>query len=73
MACIPYRARDAMYGVAYVCVSVCIGLVCASSGLLFLTPFAPLTTTRWRWVVEAPAAAPFDLPGHAPFFHFFTP
>lgn len=34
---------------------------------------APLTSTRWRWVVEAPAAAPFDLPGHAPFFHFFTP
>lgn len=32
-----------------------------------------LARARWRWVVEAPAAAPFDLPGHAPFFHFFTP
>lgn len=30
-----------------------------------------LTSTRWRWVVDAPTAAPFDLPGHAPFFHFF--
>lgn len=34
---------------------------------------AHLTFARWRWVVEAPAAAPFDLPDHAPFFHFFTP
>lgn len=56
---------------------VCVCLVSARF-CVFLSSSLPrlrasLATARWRWVVEAPAAAPFDLPGHAPFFHFFTP
>ena len=43
---------------------------CMSRPISSLSPAAsPLALA----LAEVPAAAPFDLHGHAPFFHFFTP
>lgn len=67
VACIPSCARcGAMCG-AVLCVVCLVSMILSPSRSLRTS----LTSTRWCWVVEAPAAAPFDLPGHAPFFHFF--